>query len=79
LPARLPARLTTLQKACPEATFAANPANCPAAARIGQATTSTPVLPVPLSGPAYFVSHGGAKYPELVIVLQGDNVTVDRA
>ena len=77
LPARLPARLTTLQKACPEATFAANPANCPAASSIGQATTDTPVLPVPLSGPAYFVSHGGAKYPELVIVLQGDNVKID--
>ncbi len=77
LPARLPARLTTLQKACPQATFAANPANCPVAAIIGQATTSTPVLPAPLSGPAYFVSHGGAKYPELVIVLTGDNVTID--
>jgi hypothetical protein len=77
LPAKLPARLTTLQKACPEQTFAANPANCPAASRIGQATTNTPVLPNPLSGPAYFVSHGGAKYPELVIVLQGDNVTID--
>ncbi len=76
LPARLPARLTTLQKACPEATFAANPANCPAGASIGEATTNTPVLPVPLSGPAYFVSHGGAKYPELVIVLTGDNVTI---
>ena len=30
-----------------------------------------------LSGPAYFVSHGGAKFPELIVVLQGDNVTVD--
>ena len=77
LPARLPARLTTLQKACPQAMFAANPAHCPAAAMIGQATTSTPVLPAPLSGPVYFVSHGGAKYPELVIVLTGDNVTID--
>ncbi len=77
LPGKLPARLTTLQKACPEATFAANPAACPAAARIGTAITHTPVLPEPLSGPAYFVSHGGAKYPELVIVLQGDNVTID--
>ncbi len=77
LPAKLPARLTTLQKACPEKTFAENPANCPAAARVGEATTKTPVLPDPLSGPAYFVSHGGAKYPELVIVLQGDNVTID--
>jgi hypothetical protein len=77
LPARLPARLTTLQKACPEATFAANRANCPSASKIGTATTYTPVLPTPLSGPAYFVSHGGARYPELVIVLTGDNVTVD--
>jgi hypothetical protein len=77
LPARLPARLTTLQKACPEKTFAENPAGCPAAARIGEATTRTPVLPTPLSGPAFFVSHGGAKYPELVIELKGDNVTID--
>ncbi len=30
-----------------------------------------------MSGPAYFVSHGGAKYPELIIVLTGeDGVTV---
>ena len=35
------------------------------------------MLPTPLSGPAYFVSHGAAKYPELVIVLQGDNVTIE--
>ena len=77
LPARLPARLSTLQKACTEKTFAEDPANCPPASRIGQATTRTPVLPTPLSGPAYFVSHGNAHYPELVIVLQGDNVTID--
>jgi hypothetical protein len=77
LPSKLPARLSTLQKACPEQTFAANPANCPVTAKVGEATTDTPVLPTPLSGPAYFVSHGEAKYPELVIVLQGDNVTID--
>ena len=63
LPAQLPARLRTLQKACTEQVFAANPASCPAASRIGQAKTSTPVLPDPLSGPAYFVCHGGAKSP----------------
>jgi hypothetical protein len=77
LPVKLPARLSTLQKACPEKTFAEDPAGCPAAARIGEATTKTPVLPTPLSGPAYFVSHGNARYPELIIVLEGDNVTID--
>jgi hypothetical protein len=76
LPKRLPSRLKTLQKACTEKVFAENPASCPAASRVGEATAKTPVLPVELSGPAYFVSHGGAKFPELVVVLQGDNVTV---
>jgi len=31
---------------------------------------------VALSGPVYFVSHGGAKFPELVVVLSGYGVTV---
>ena len=79
LPKKLPARLSTLQKACTEATFAANPASCPAASDVGTAVAHTPVLPVALEGPGYFVSHGGAKYPELVFVLQGDGVTIDLA
>jgi hypothetical protein len=77
IPKDLPARLTTLQKACTEAQFAANPAGCPAASDIGYAIVHTQELPVPLEGPVYFVSHGGAKFPEVVMVLQGDNVTVD--
>jgi hypothetical protein len=77
LPKQLPTPLKTLQKACTEKTFAENPANCPAASQVATAKVSTPVLPGGLSGTAYFVSHGGAKYPELIIVLTGENgVTV---
>jgi hypothetical protein len=79
LPEKLPARLKTLQKACPEATFNANPANCPPSSDVGTGIAHTPVLPVPLEGPAYFVSHGGKEYPELVFVLQGDGVTINLA
>jgi hypothetical protein len=76
LPKQLPSRLTTLQKACPAATFNANPAACPAASIVGHAKATTPVLPVGLEGPAYFVSHGGEEFPQLVIVLQGYGTTV---
>jgi hypothetical protein len=77
LPKQLPSRLTTLQKACTEQQFAANPAGCPAASHVGMAKAVTPLIPVPLEGPAIFVSHGGAKFPELIVVLQGYGVTID--
>jgi hypothetical protein len=77
LPKQLPARLSTLQKACTEATFQANPAGCPAASVIGIARVSTSLLPVKLSGPVYFVSRGGERYPQLEIVIQGYGVRVD--
>jgi hypothetical protein len=77
LPKQLPSRLSTLQQACLAATFNANPAACPKASIVGIARTVTPLLPVKLEGPAYFVSHGGEAFPSLIVVLQGDGVRVD--
>jgi hypothetical protein len=76
LPKQLPSRLTTLQKACTAAQFDANPAGCPAASVVGAMKVITPVLPVPVEGPMYFVSNGGEAFPNLIVVLQGYGVTV---
>lgn len=76
LPSQVSSRLTTTNQACVEATFDANPANCDAGSVIGTSTAITPVLPVPLSGTVYEVSHGGAGLPSLDVVLQGEGVTI---
>ena len=77
LPKALPSRLPTLQKACIASQFEANPAGCPPASVVGIVRASTPLLPVGLEGPVYFVSHGGEEFPSLIAVLQGDGVRVD--
>jgi hypothetical protein len=78
LPKQLPSRLTTLQKACPAATFEAGlpPGDCASTSLVGTATVLTPVLPGALTGPAYLVSHGGEAFPDLDLVLRGDGVEV---
>ena len=76
LPKQLPSRLTTLNKACPEATFAANPYACDAGAFVGSARANTPTLPGKLQGPAILVSHGGEAFPDLDLVMEANGVRV---
>jgi hypothetical protein len=77
LPLQLPTRQANFKYACAAAVFAASPEGCSVHAIVGQATAITPVLPVPLKGNAYLVSHGGGALPDIVMVLQGYGVTVD--
>jgi hypothetical protein len=77
LPKQLPSRLKTLQKACDATVFEANRAACPAASIVGAGTVVTPMLAGALSGSAYLVSHGGAAFPALVIVLRGEGIEIE--
>jgi hypothetical protein len=76
LPKQLPSRLTTLQKACPEKTFAHNYNECPPGSFVGGARANTPTLPGKLSGPAILVSHGGQAFPDLDLVMNANGVRV---
>jgi hypothetical protein len=76
IPKILPVRQSALNDACKEATFNASPSDCPSSTHVGEATVVTPVLPGKLTGYALFVSHGGAAFPDLDLVLSGDGVNV---
>jgi hypothetical protein len=77
LPKALPSQLKTLQRACTSKQFHQNPGGCPQASVVGHARAITPLVPVPLEGPAYFVSNGNESFPNLIVVLQGYGVTID--
>jgi len=92
LPQRLPARLATIQRACPESTFEANPAACPKASVVGLASVQTSILSGTMTGPAYLVAKSGsdtsrpgesktekeeAAFPDLVLVPQAQGVRID--
>lgn len=76
LPKILPSRQETLKHSCPETQYNTNPAGCPPESQVGTAILHTPLLPVPLTGPAILVSHGGAAFPDLDLVLQGYGITI---
>ena len=77
IPSQLAARYETEQNACPAATFAKGPSNCPASTIVGQVTATTPLLPGSLTGPAYYVYQTGVGLPNIDVVLTGDGVTFD--
>ena len=79
LPPLLAARLSTVQQACPAATFNASPAGCDAASVVGTATAATPILPGTLAGTVYLISNGGAALPSIALVLNADGVNLSVA
>jgi hypothetical protein len=76
LPEQLPIRLESLQRACPEATFAARPRACPTGSKVGRGIAEVPILASPLRGTVYLVSHAERAFPGLVAVLEGEGVTI---
>ena len=79
LPKQLPSRLTTLQQACPDHVFRRKPRKLSGGIADRAGEGEHPDAAQPLEGWAYFVSHGGAAFPNLVVVLQDrpDGVRVD--
>jgi hypothetical protein len=77
LPTQVGARLSTVNQACPQATFKANPATCGAGSKVGTVSAVTPLLAAPLTGTVYLAQQDAGKLPTLEAVLQGSGITVD--
>jgi hypothetical protein len=77
LPGSLPGRGTVSRAHAWMCWFDSSPAGCPPESVIGNVVVHTQVLPVRLEGRVYFVSYGGAAFPDVVMVVRGDGVTVD--
>jgi len=75
LPKNFTARGTTVAGACPETTFAANPAACPNA-RVGTVHAVTPLLSGPLDGPVYLVAHPTG-LPTIEALMSGQGLNID--
>ena len=75
---QLPSRLTTLQKACTRSAVRREARGLSRASLVGQAKAITP-----RSSQSHwkarrsFVSNGNEAFPNLIMVLQGDGVTID--
>jgi hypothetical protein len=76
MPAQLRPRLATIQHACLAATTLSTPSACPPESLVGHASVTTPVMVQPLTGPVYLVAHGGTAPPSLVLLLEGEGVSV---
>jgi len=75
-PRQLSPRLSAIQAACGRDAFAADPSTCPAASVVGTVKVRTPILDVPLRGPAYLVSRGTDALPRIVLMPQGRGIVL---
>jgi hypothetical protein len=77
LPNQLGARLSTINMACAEDTFKADPKTCGAGSKVGTVSAVTPLLAQPLTGTVYLEAHKPPNLPTLEAVLEGSGITVD--
>jgi hypothetical protein len=77
LPSQLGARLSTINMACPQATFQADPKSCGAGSKVGTVSATTPLLAQPLTGTVYLAAHEAGKLPTLEAILEGSGITVN--